>query len=74
MRKSKIEIDCARSGILNRHVLAALSGGADSVALVFLLNEKRKKGEITLTLAHFEHGIRGEESKGDQAFAIALAN
>ncbi len=74
MQKSKIEIDCARSGILNRHVLAALSGGADSVALVFLLNEKRKKGEITLTLAHFEHGIRGEESKGDQAFAIALAN
>ncbi len=73
MQKSKIGIDCARSGILNRHVLAALSGGADSVALVFLLNEKRLKGEIKLTLAHFEHGIRGEESKEDQAFAIALA-
>lgn len=74
MRRSKIEIDCARSGILNRHVLAALSGGADSVALVFLLNEKRKKGEIRLTLAHFEHGIRSEESKEDQAFVKALAD
>lgn len=74
MRNGKIEIDCARTGILNRHVLAALSGGADSVALVCLLNEKRLKGEIELTLAHFEHGIRGEESREDQAFAIALAN
>lgn len=74
MQKSKIEINCARTGILNMHVLAALSGGADSVALVFLLNEKRLKGEITLTLAHFEHGIRGEESKADQAFAVALAD
>lgn len=73
MRNGKIEIDCARTGILNRHVLAALSGGADSVALVFLLNEKRKKGEIRLTLAHFEHGIRAEESLLDQAFVKALA-
>ncbi|MBR3927449.1 MAG: tRNA lysidine(34) synthetase TilS [Clostridia bacterium] len=70
---SRIDLDLAASGILNKHVLAALSGGADSVALVFLLNEKRLKGEIRLTLAHFEHGIRGEESKKDQAFAAALA-
>lgn len=72
MQVSKIDLDTARSGILNKHVLAALSGGADSVALVCLLNEKRLAGEIRLTVAHFEHGIRGEESRKDQAFVIAL--
>lgn len=72
MQTHNIDLDCARSGILNRHVLAALSGGADSVALIHLLNEKRLKGEIRLTAAHFEHGIRGEESKEDQAFVISL--
>lgn len=73
MPRNKIDIDCARSGILNKHVLAALSGGADSVALVFLLWEKHLAGEIRLTLAHFEHGIRAEESKRDQAFVTALS-
>ena len=73
MLNHRIDIDCAQTGILNKHVLAALSGGADSVALVHLLNEARLRGEIRLTLAHFEHGIRGEESKGDQAFVIALS-
>ena len=73
MLNHKIDIDCAQTGILNRHVLAALSGGADSVALVHLLHEKHLQGKIKLTIAHFEHGIRGEESKEDQAFVVELS-
>lgn len=73
MQGHNIDVDCAKTGMLNKHVLAALSGGADSVALVHLLNELRLQGKIKLTLAHFEHGIRGAESKEDQKFVIALS-
>ena len=45
-----------------RYVLAALSGGADSVALLDVLCRARDEGMLTLAAAHFEHGIRGEES------------
>ena len=55
-----------------RHVLAALSGGADSVALLLLLCEARDKGFLTLSAAHFEHGIRGTQSLRDAAFCADL--
>jgi len=54
------------------HILAALSGGADSVALVRLLAVLRDEGRIRLSAAHFEHGIRGEESIADMLFAKEL--
>lgn len=46
-------------------VLVAVSGGADSMCLLALLEET---GDYTLAAAHFEHGIRGEESLRDCAF------
>ncbi|MBQ8506742.1 MAG: tRNA lysidine(34) synthetase TilS [Clostridia bacterium] len=51
-----------------RHLLAALSGGADSVALLHLLAERRSELSIQLTAAHLHHGIRGAEADGDLAF------
>ena len=54
------------------YVLAAVSGGADSVALLALLRECARAGEIRLAAAHFEHGIRGEESRADARFVKAL--
>ena len=48
--------------VRGRHVLAALSGGADSVALLLLLCRARDEGILTLSAAHFDHGIRGAES------------
>ena len=53
-------------------VVCALSGGADSVALLWALYLLREKLQITLSAAHFNHGLRGEESDRDQAFAEAL--
>ena len=55
-------------------VLVALSGGADSVAL--LLEAKRfwQAGRIgALGAAHLNHGIRGEEASRDESFCCALA-
>ena len=53
-------------------VFCALSGGADSVALLWALYLLRDKLQITLCAAHFNHQLRGEESERDQAFAQML--
>lgn len=53
-------------------VLAAVSGGADSVCLLFLLHELRKKMDFSLSVIHVEHGIRGEESVADALFVQKL--
>ena len=49
-------------------VTVALSGGADSVALLYGLFLLREKLGITLEAAHFNHGLRGAESDRDAAF------
>ena len=52
------------------NVLCALSGGADSVALLLLLNEL----DVNLHAAHLNHGIRGEEANRDEAFCEKLCD
>ena len=54
------------------HVLAAVSGGADSVALLCLLCEVQDALSLTVSCAHMEHGIRGEVSLADMAFVRSL--
>lgn len=57
----------AAQGIEPCHVLAAVSGGVDSTALLLLLAELRDDG-FTVTAGHVNHHLRGEESDGDEAF------
>src|SRR5580704_14451558 len=54
-------------------VAVAVSGGADSVALLRVLLERRNELGIVLAVAHFNHGLRGEESQADEAFVADLA-
>ena len=54
-------------------VLVAVSGGADSVALLRLLLELRSELGIVLAVAHFNHGLRGENSEADEKFVADLA-
>ena len=49
-------------------VIAAVSGGADSIALLFALFLLREEWGITLEAAHFNHCLRGEESNRDARF------
>ena len=62
-----------------KKMLVAVSGGVDSVVLLdFLVRFFRNKNgqkwlEENLIVAHFEHGIRGEESKQDLKFVEELA-
>lgn len=60
---------------LASHILCALSGGADSVALAALLARygKRVIGKGGLSFIHINHGWRGLESDGDEAFCRELA-
>jgi tRNA(Ile)-lysidine synthase len=51
----------------------AVSGGADSVALLRLLIELRPEIGIVLSVVHFNHKLRGEASEADQQFVAALA-
>jgi tRNA(Ile)-lysidine synthase len=51
----------------------AVSGGADSVALLFLLLEIREKLGIVLSVVHFNHQLRGKASDADEKFVAALA-
>ena len=50
------------------HIICAVSGGADSVALLFGLYLVKEKLDIRLSAAHFNHHLRGEESDADEAF------
>jgi tRNA(Ile)-lysidine synthase len=54
-------------------VAVAVSGGADSVALLRLLLDARSELGIVLSIAHFNHKIRGPEADEDEAFVRALA-
>lgn len=55
-------------------VFCALSGGADSVALLFGLYLLKDKLGIQLAAAHYNHGLRGEESDRDEAFVRQLCS
>ncbi len=55
-------------------VLAAVSGGPDSVALLHLLRELASFRRLQLIVAHFQHSLRGEESREDEAFVRALSH
>ncbi|MGN1433262.1 MAG: tRNA lysidine(34) synthetase TilS [Ruminococcus sp.] len=53
-------------------VIVALSGGADSVALLDILNSVKEKYNLTLYAVHINHGLRGEESLCDENFCKSL--
>ena len=54
-------------------VLAAVSGGADSVALLYWLCAECAAGRVAgVAAAHLHHGLRGEEADRDEAFVRRL--
>ena len=55
-------------------VIVAVSGGADSVALLFALYLLKESLGIHLEAAHFNHNLRGEESDRDAKFVVALCD
>jgi tRNA(Ile)-lysidine synthase len=54
-------------------ILAAVSGGLDSMALLHLLKQFSATHRWKLTVAHFNHHLRGEASNADEAFVRQTA-
>ena len=54
-------------------VVVALSGGPDSVALLTVLAPIAKALDLSLIIAHFNHGLRGTESDEDERFSRDLS-
>ena len=49
-------------------VTVALSGGADSMCLLHILKQNEKQLGITVSAAHLNHSLRGDESDRDEGF------
>ncbi len=52
----------------NDHILCAVSGGADSMAMLDILHKMSETYYINISVAHLNHGIRGEEADRDERF------
>jgi len=56
------------------NILIGLSGGPDSMALLFVLLEIKEDIDFNIFIAHVNHGVRGEEALEDEKFVEELAN
>lgn len=52
----------------NQHLLVAVSGGADSMVLLHLLRTWQKYFALQITVAHFNHQLRGAAADADEQF------
>ena len=74
MLQKKVLNTIKNSGLIpeNSIVIAAVSGGADSVCLLDLLIKLSEKLSFTVECAHVNHNLRGAESDGDEAYVRQL--
>ncbi len=68
--RDKVEKFCKQHKLLpdGSRILVACSGGADSLALLDILRKLAAGHQWQIFAAHYEHGIRGDDSLADAAF------
>ena len=67
---------CRQQGLFKSgdRVIAACSGGADSMALLLFLLRRRRDLKIEVLATHVNHGIRGLQAQADANFEIGRAH
>ncbi len=63
-----VQAALAGADVRGARLLAAVSGGPDSMALLHSLLALRQELELDIVGAHLDHGLRGEESAADAEF------
>lgn len=58
--------------VKNGHVIVGVSGGADSMCLLFVMLSLRSRLNMTVTAVHIHHGLRGAHADADEAFTKAF--
>ena len=58
----------------NDKIVVGISGGADSVCLIFLLTELKKIFNIKIYACHINHGIRGHEADKDEEYVKEICD
>lgn len=78
-RRTKIMEQRVKAYIQNHHMLkkgekivVGVSGGADSVCLLFLLLNWRKEWDLKLQVVHVHHGLRGIQADADEQYVRKL--
>ena len=56
----------------NDVVIAGVSGGADSVCLLFVLCALKEKYDFSIRVCHVNHGLRGADADADEQFVKEL--
>jgi len=71
----RIKETIRRHGLLSRGdtVVAAVSGGADSIVMLHALASLQKEYSLKIIVAHLDHGLRGAESRRDFLFVKGRA-
>ena len=54
----------------NDHIIVGVSGGADSICLLYFLNSIKNDFNLKITAVHINHCMRGEESDEDNRFVV----
>ena len=64
----RFEETITKYNMIDKGVIACVSGGADSICMLYLLFDYCRKHDVDLVCAHFNHCIRGKESDSDMEF------
>lgn len=70
-----VENTVIKNNLINKNdsILVAISGGADSISLLNVMLDLKKKMDLVIGIAHLNHCLRAEESERDSNFVKKLA-